>query len=105
MPAIPVPRRIPLNPDPNRAADASTGSDAGRTASPFSTFGLAAGWRRAFEWFQRNGVLGELLVLVDATLIRERHDRLGTLLREITRPAARDCLDQWQETDRAAAIL
>lgn len=96
---------IPNSPDSARTSE-DVGDKAEEVKTPlFETFGLSGKWQPAYDWATANNVLAELLLLIDATLIRNRPNRLGTVLREITRPTARDYLEQWQATDRSAALL
>lgn len=105
MASPPEPLSRTLNPNLSAPCSASGAVDDGRVPPEFSTFGLSADWRPAFDWAIKNAVLAPLFSIVDAAFIRSSPNRLGTILREIGTPIACECLEDWQGTEPAAAIL
>lgn len=105
MPLNPKFRSIPNKPDLASHSNEAYGHDGNRKQPSFETFGLSEEWRPAYDWADANEVLAELLVVIDTTLICKWPNRFGTVLREITRPIAREYLDRWHLTDQSAAAL
>lgn len=76
-----------------------------RPSTSKATLSLPTVWQPIWEWAEKAGVLYEVFLLVDATLLNERPVLLGTVLAEISSPTSQWLLEESAANGTAAKIL
>lgn len=71
----------------------------------FTTLALPASWKEAYEWAEKGRMVYELLHVVNAALLWNYPNALGTLLAFISLEDTRPLLEEWASSDKSARLL
>lgn len=101
----PSPHVTPTEPDYLSSRGLKQGSANLSGYPDFATLALPASWKDAYEWAAELGLAHELLHIVNATLLWNYPNALGTLLAFISSEETRSLLEEWAFGDKSAKLL